>query len=379
MVQTIPGLPPGYLAQISKEFLSVTGLRNLIFSEISMTSEELIEQAKAAIGAEQTDDYVLRPTEHAAALESKAPALCKILRGSQPTTAAHEYERKDSDAIKAQLLFKKVAGKANWAVLITACLSAAMLVAASLAGKAHGLFITLGCCGIVSGSLGSMWLFEIRQGNLFQVWMNRRARAEAERAKYFEFVTQANGNSEVSEVPVLLLQLEYFRRYQLEVQRRYYSKRSGEHKRAADRMLTLSGHAAGLGALATGFAGILGGVLSPKWACLAGFATVASALSAFASTKESLGQHRRNEELYDKTNDALAELEGKLDEVRAAAAKGHRESVNQFVTAVHEQLSIEHKQWLDAAEKMAVSLANLDKALAEAKSKPADSDSKPPQ
>jgi hypothetical protein len=362
---------------MSTKFLSVIGLRNLIFLKISMTSEELIEQAKAAIGAEQTDDYVLRPTEHAAALESKAPALCKILRGSQPTTAAHEYERKDSDAIKAQLLFKRVAGKANWAVLITACLSAAMLVAASLAGKAHGLFITLGCCGIVSGSLGSMWLFEIRQGNFFQVWMNRRARAEAERVKYFELVTQGTGNSE--EVPVLLLQLEYFRRYQLEVQRRYYSKRSGEHKRAADRMLTLSAHAAGLGALATGFAGILGGVLGPGWACLAGFATIAAALSAFASTHESLGQHRRNEELYDKTNDALAELEGKLDEVRTAAAKDDRESVKQFVTAVHEQLFIEHKQWLDAAENMAVSLANLDKALAEAKSKPANSGSQPEQ
>jgi hypothetical protein len=82
-----------------------------------------------------------------------------------------------------------------------------------------------------------------------------------------------------------------------------------------------------------------------------------------------LGQHRRNEELYGKTNDALAELEGKLDEVRAATVKGDRESVKQFVAAVHEQLSLEHKQWLDAAENTEASLANLDKALAEAKSK----------
>ena len=132
-----------------------------------------------------------------------------------------------------------------------------------------------------------------------------------------------------------------------------------DHKLAADRLLTLSAYAAGLGALATGFAGILGGVVGSKWACLAGFATVASALSAFASTNETLGQHRRNEELYDKTNDALAELEGRLDEVREAAAKDDRESVTQFVSAVHEQLSIEHKQWLDAAENIAVSLENL--------------------
>jgi hypothetical protein len=69
-------------------------------------------------------------------------------------------------------------------------------------------------------------------------------------------------------------------------------------------MLTLSAYAAEFGALAIGFAGILGGVLGPKWACLAGFATVASALSTFASTREALSQDRRNEELYGKTNDA---------------------------------------------------------------------------
>jgi hypothetical protein len=342
-----------------------------------MSTDELIESAKAVIGAGQKDDYTLAPTKHAASLEAQAPALCKILRGSQLKTSGSEYERKDADANQAESVFKEVAGKANWAVFVTACLSAALLVVASLGNKSHWLFVALGCCGIASGAVGSMWLFEIRQGNLFQAWMNRRARAEAERVRYFELVTQAAANSPTSEIPLPLLQLEYFRRYQLDVQRTYYRRRGQEHKQAADRLLTLGAHAAGLGALATGFAGILGGVLKPQWGSLAGLATVAAALSAFTATREALSQHRRNEELYGKTNEALAEFEGKLDEVRVAAANGDRESVNQFVAAVHEQLTIEHKQWLDVTENTATSLANLDKALADAQSKLADSNKKP--
>ena len=337
-----------------------------------MGSEELIESAETAIGVGETGDYSLTLATHTASLEAKAPALCKILHGSRLKTSASEFERKDLEARKAQSVFQKVAGKANWAVFVTSCLSAALLMAVAFDSKAQGLFVTLGCCGIVSGALGTMWLFEVRQGNLFQTWMNRRARAEVERLNYFELATQAKEDSQGSEIPLQLLQLEYFRRYQLEVQRKYYLQRTQDHKKAADRMLTLSAYAAGLGALAIGFAGILGGVLGPKWACLAGFATVASALSTFASTREALSQDRRNEELYSKTNDALVELEGKLDEVRDAAAKGDRESLKQFVAAVHEQLSLEHKQWLDAAENTQASLANLDKALAEAKSKPAN-------
>src|SRR5215469_4057823 len=337
-----------------------------------MNGEELIEAAKTTIGAGEKDDYSLTLTTHAASLEVKAPVLCKILRGSRLKTSATEFERKDLEAKKAQSVFKKVAGKANWAVFVTSCLSAALLVVVAFDSKAQALFVTLGCCGIVAGALGTLWLFEVRQGDLFQTWMNRRARAEAERLSYFELATQAGEDSQGSGMPLSLLQLEYYRRYQLEVQRRYYLQRSQDHKRAADGMLTLSAYAAGLGALAIGFAGILGGVLGPKWACLAGLATVASALSTFASTKEALSQDRRNEELYSKTNDALAELEGKLDEVRDAAAKGDRESLKQFVAAVHEQLSLEHRQWLDAAQNTEASLANLDKALAQAKSKPVD-------
>jgi hypothetical protein len=338
-----------------------------------MDDEQIIKIAAATIGSGGPEDYKIAPREHADSLGAPAAALSKILRGSQLATAAGQYEEKDLAAIEAQTLFSKVAKRANWAVFLTTCLSAALLLVPSFVHDSKWLLVTLGCCGILSGAFGAMWLFEIRQGKLLEAWMTGRTRAEAELLKYFELATVSGEDSEGAGIPLPLLQLEYFRRYQLDVQRAYHRKRQKDHKQAADKFLTLGAFAVGLGALATGFGGILGGALNPKWAGLAALATAASALSAFASTNEALGQHRRNEELYGKTNDALADLAAKLDEVRSAAAKGDRESLKQFVAAVHEQLSIEHKQWVDASVNRAASLAKLDEALAAAKSKSTES------
>jgi hypothetical protein len=77
--------------------------------------------------------------------------------------------------------------------------------------------------------------------------MTGRARAEAERLKYFELATQSVENSESAGIPLPLLQLEYFRRYQLDVQRAYYRKRRQNHKQATDKFLTLGAYAVGLG------------------------------------------------------------------------------------------------------------------------------------
>ena len=229
-----------------------------------MDSQQLIKDAAAAMGVGQRDDYNITPTKHADTLEASAAALSKILRGSQLATAASQYEEKDLSATEAQTAFRKVAKRANWAVFLSTCFSAALLIVPPLVPDPKWLLVTLGCCGILSGALGAMWLFEIRQGNLLEAWMTGRARAEAERLKYFEFGTQSVENSESAGIPLPLLQLEYFRRYQLDVQRAYYRKRRQDHKQAADKFLTLGAYAVGLGALATGFGGILGGALDSK-------------------------------------------------------------------------------------------------------------------
>jgi hypothetical protein len=84
------------------------------------------------------------------------------------------------------MAFKKVVKRANRAVFLSTCFSAALLIVPPLVPVSKWLLMTLGCCGILSGTLGAMWLFEIQQGNLLEAWMTGRARAEAERLKYFE-------------------------------------------------------------------------------------------------------------------------------------------------------------------------------------------------
>jgi hypothetical protein len=162
-------------AQLARE----TGLRKQ--AKRRQLEAETQLHAVTAIGYGAPDDYKTAPTEHANSLEAKAPALSMILRGSELGTAASQYEEKDSEAIEPQIVFRKIAMRANWAVFFTTCFSAALLILPPLVHDSKWLILILGCSGILSGALGAMSLFKIRQGKLLETWMTRRARAEAER------------------------------------------------------------------------------------------------------------------------------------------------------------------------------------------------------
>lgn len=339
-----------------------------------MTREEAVQAARTAIGAGSQDDYIIQPTRHAEQLEAKAPVLAALLRRSEFAVLAREYERKDEEANRNQALFKSTASRANWAVLLTACFSALLLVTGTLAAVAPGfsgkaVLVALGVCGVLCGGLGSMWLFRARQGGLLEAWMSARAAAEALRAQYFEAVASAEPAGAVSEIPLALLQLEYFRRYQFDVQMAFYEKRSGEHRRDADHLLQISAAAAALASVGAGLAAFLG-LLDAAWVSIAVLGTVGTALSSFASTKEAIGQSRRNSSSYAKARDALALLARRIDQIRTAAADGERETLRQFVAAVHDQLSAEHRQWLAASQSIQPALETLDAALAKLNLKP---------
>src|SRR5215472_6673423 len=106
--------------------------------EVLMERDELIKVAKEAIGEGRTDDYVLDPKYHADSLTPKAPALARILRKSDFNVVVEQYERKDAEAKEAQRVFRKTANQANWAVFVTVCLSAALLVVGPLTSGAAG-------------------------------------------------------------------------------------------------------------------------------------------------------------------------------------------------------------------------------------------------
>ena len=106
-------------------------------------------------------------------------------------------------------------------MLATGVLGASIMVAGILEearddGDLWPLLLVLGLCALVSGALASMWLFRAREGNLVEAWMSGRAHAESARLEYFATLVRLENGP--SDPPLGLLKLEYFRRYQLDVQ-----------------------------------------------------------------------------------------------------------------------------------------------------------------
>ena len=172
-----------------------------------------------------------------------------------------------------------------------------------------------------------------------------------------------SGNGQTSDPSLGLLKLEYFRRYLLDMQITYYRERRRKHRQSADRTLTLGGFAAALAAVASGSAGVVASFDAP-WAALAAVGVVGTALAAFATTREAVNQDRRNAERYGRTLSALEILRGRLDDVRAGVLAGSQDVLEEYVAAVQEQLSLEHREWLAGAESTRSAVGRLDETLA---------------
>jgi hypothetical protein len=60
-------------------------------------------------------------------------------------------------------------------------------------------------------------------------------------------------------------------------------------------------------------------------------------------------------------------LEKKIGDVRKVAAEGELPPVQAYVQTVQEQLSLEHRQWLDTAESTKAAVQTLEQFLKDAK------------
>jgi hypothetical protein len=323
-----------------------------------------MSDAARIIGRGSPDDNGLSPLEHAAQLKTSAPKLAAILTRSAPVELARQYAEADTEALVAERTFKRWVIRANRAVLGTATVSALLMAVALLAGRLGGLtqtiLIVLALMGVATGGFASMSLFRVKEGRLLEDWMTARARAETKRLSYFSYIV----NSSVGPLdPQLeLLKLEYFRRYQLDLQLAFYRTRRSGHRNSAERTLDISAGSVLVAAIASGAAGVLGALRS-EWAALGSLAVFGAALQAFAAARESLNQDRRNAERYDNTAQALLGLRERLDDVRDGIAAGSASVLGEYVAAVQDQLSLEHRQWLEGAENMQAAVARLEKAL----------------
>ena len=320
--------------------------------------------AAGIIGSGSPGDYPLSPVEHAEQLKASAPKLAALLTRSAPVELARQYADADTEALAAERTFKRWVIRANWAVLATATASALLMAVALLAGTLGGLtqttLIVLALIGVAAGGIASMSLFRVKEGRLLEDWMTARARAETKRLSYFSYIV--NSSLQPLDLQLELLKLEYFRRYQLDLQLAYYKTRRLGHRNSAERTLSISAGSVLVAAIASGAAGVLGALRS-EWAALGSLAVFGAALQAFAASRESLNQDRRNAERYDNTAQALQGLRERLDDVRLGISAGSTSVLGEYVGAVQDQLSLEHRQWLEGAENMQAAVARLEKAL----------------
>jgi cellulose biosynthesis protein BcsQ len=301
--------------------------------------------AHDVIGPSDKGDYQIAPLTHAAEFESKAPEFAAILKTSRVGFAAKDYEDKDQKAMEAKEEFNRIFSRSNLAVFLTSLMIVLFLAVGILNPGQKILFLIFGLLSFMSGSIASYYLNVLKQGKLLDNWMSSRARAETARLNYFLTVAKtpnAGGGNTIE-----LIKLEYFRRFQLDVQLNFYGGASKRHLIEARKTLSWSSFAvAGAGTI-TALAAFSSAFFDLRFAAVAALGTLFAALNTYVTTRQDVFQNQRNADTYARTEEALIEIYKRIDDVRVAVfADGPKPLLN-FIDAVNEQLLVEHKQWLD--------------------------------
>jgi hypothetical protein len=320
------------------------------------------------IGEESSEDYQMKPVQFPDLLKGSAGEFSEVLSNAALVETARRYEQKDAQALADQALFKKLSMRATWAVFIATVTAAVLTGYASDAmgqiSKHDALALILGGIALLAGAYAAMLIYQIKGGKFLSRWMSARAAAETERLGYFDRLVRLVTTSYKNQTEILLLSLELFRRYQLGLQQTYYTQRRSQHRKSLDQTLKLGSVAAGILALCSGGAGILG-YFEPQLLPFAAVGILGSALATVASRREEMNQDERNAERYGRTADILSHLREKHTDVQRAVAAGNTEVLIEYVNAVHEQLSLEHRQWLSQAEAIESAVEKLSTSLQE--------------
>lgn len=313
------------------------------------------QTAGALIGADDpASDWMLRPGTHAKALPPGAGALARVLGSQAVKNIMARYTEADTRAVAAQAVYKRRSRQAIYARLVAILIGGLFLMPLtailSAAAVKVGLIIQYAC---IAAALGlAAYLGAAR---LFSRWMEARAEAELARLALFDLIVDAEEPSREGELPILPLRLEYFRRYQLDVQCRYYLGRGREHERAAGQSARAVWWLNIFGALtflpiiivAADYVGLIDfSNLVPYLSFMALGTAVSGILGAMAAIS-SMNLDERNAARYLVVHENLKDLSGKsLEEARAAAARGDAPGVKQFAAAVQRLILAEHQEWI---------------------------------
>ncbi len=331
--------------------------------------EELTKKARSAIGLKTQDDYKITPTDFPDNFENSAPEISTILKHSSFKEKARRYEQHDALAISSQTKFKTFAHQATWAIC-SAAVAGSLLAGLSAANidpdnTITSILFILGFISSAGGGIAVYRLYQIKSEKLLERWMAARAKAETERLGYFNSLSRYLVNNCKTDIYLHLLFVFMFKRYQLEVQRIYYTTRGGEHRISLDKTTKIGAVAALCLAFGSGMLGMIGAFL-PDFLPFAALGTIGAAISAVASRREDLNQDERNAERYGRTADILSKIAEKHDDVLAIVQEGKNpEIIIEYVDAVNDQLSLEHRQWTSDSSGMSSALSSLEKSLSD--------------
>jgi len=329
----------------------------------------ITREAIAAIGAERPSDWRLEARGHAARLPPAAGALRRVLEGPEMAKLIATYEAADRAAGRAQATYRRWSRAAYLCRFLAISIGAVALL--QLVGAMPKWLAGIGLgveYGLIALSLVFAVLLSLRLP--FEQWMEHRARAETARIDYFNRVCEAEEPSGPGELPLLPLQLEYFRRYHLDVQRLFYRERGLEHARGAGHtrawrlatvaLVVVAAIPASLGFLGAWAQPLLPPALARAAELVRGevvhtlllvLGIVATALADLVSAVSLVSLDQRNAARYLKNADNLDFLAGDyLEDARAAAAAGDARKVDDFISLVQSYISSEHREWMLARD-----------------------------
>jgi hypothetical protein len=334
-----------------------------------MTEE--IKRAEVAIGEHSSDDWQIQPRSFPQQLEADTPALASFLSDSLYVEKAKQFENADKLAVDYQSRFKKRSENMSIGIFLGAAATAllSLIAADPLAAIQPGLtnagsvneIVSL-IAGVVIFVASGTFIFNsqmISKLKLYENWMENRAKAETARLLYFKEAAQNLINEQTGNKMLLHEFCCFFRRYQLQVQQTYYQGRSQQHAISLSKTVKIGAIAA---VIVTAFSGSSGfaGFFDQKLLAFAALGTIGVALTALASRRESINQDERNSMRYQITANILGKVAEKYSSVQKALANGKDPIILlHFVDAVHEQLSLEHRQWTEDAAEINTAFAEL--------------------
>lgn len=315
-----------------------------------------VQAARQAIGESDASGYQLDPNRHAQNLPPEAGALARILVRDRIRDLMRIFEAADGKAMKSQADYKFYARSSVILYCVSAVIGSLLILPVFEFQNNGGLVTYTLVVQFLALGLAMMATYRVSHSGFFDQWMGHRADAETARIEIFNDVVRAEDEQvREGELPLLRLQLEYFRRYQLDVLIAYYQGRGGQHLRSARRLgsqRAIMGYLTaivGAPILIVVFRSVFFDDNNLEEWLSDGFGAIGISLSALlsmATNMSLINMDERNASRYRTVYTNLAYLRGMLDAVREAADEGDRSTVHAYFDEVNDLISSEHREWL---------------------------------